>query len=102
MLVPATPKLRWYLIPLRVLIATFVITLISFAVSLFLAIGGVVLAARLRGAHPNMAIAYRHVAAPAAAIAAGVVLISALVMEIRHYRQTKALKRIENQMERAS
>jgi hypothetical protein len=39
--------------------------------------------------------AYRHIAAPVAAVVAAVVLISATVLEIRHYRQAKTLARIE-------
>jgi len=86
---------RWYLIPVRVLLVTFLLTLLVFAVSLLLGILGLVIAARLRGFHPNMTIAYRHIALPFAATAAAVVLIAASVIEIRHYRQTKALAKIE-------
>jgi len=88
-------KPRWYLIPVRVLLVTFLLTLLSFAVSLLLGILGIVIAGRLQGVHPNMALAYRHIALPAAAIAAVVVSISATVTEIRNYRQTKALIEIE-------
>lgn len=86
---------RWYLIPLRVLLVTFIVTLLSFAVSLLLGIGGVVLAARLREAHPNMALAYRFVALPVAGTVAAIVLVSSTFMEVRHYRQTKTLEGIE-------
>ena len=88
-------KLRWYLIPVRVLLVTLVVTLLSFAVSLFLGIAGVVLAARLRGVHPDMTFAYRHVALPAAVAVAAIVLISATVMELRHYHRNKTLRQIE-------
>jgi hypothetical protein len=88
-------KPRWHLIPGRVLLVTFLLTLLCFAVSLLLGILGVVIAARLRGLHPNMSIAYRYIALPTAAIVAAIVLISASVMEIRRYRQTKALAEIE-------
>ena len=91
-------KPRWYLIPMRVLLVTFVVTLLSFAVSLLLGILGVVLAAKIRGGHPNMTLAYRDVALPIAAMVGTIVLISAAVMEIRHYRQAKALGRIADQM----
>jgi hypothetical protein len=90
-----TRRPRWYLVPVRVLLVTFIVTLLSFAVSLLLGIGGVVLAARLRGAHPNMAIAYRHIAIPAAAIVAAIVFVSAGFMEFRHYQRAKTLERIE-------
>jgi hypothetical protein len=98
---PATPvpaSFRWYMVPVRVLLATFVVTLLSFAVSLFLGILGVVLAAWLRGAHPNMTIAYRHVAFPIAGTVAAVVLVSASFMEGRHYHQVKTLGRMEDQI----
>lgn len=86
---------RWYLIPLRVLLVTFLITLLSFAVSLLLGILGLTIWARLRGISPNMVTAYRHIALPVAAAVAAIVLISASVMEIRRYRQTEALAEIE-------
>jgi hypothetical protein len=88
-------KTGWYLIPMRVLLVTFLLTLLSFAVSLLLGILGLVIAARLRGFHPNMTTAYRYVALPAAAAACAIVVISTSVMEFRHYRQTKALAEIE-------
>jgi hypothetical protein len=91
---PAT-KPGWYLIPMRVLLVTFLLTLLAFAVSLLLGILGLVIAARVRGFHPNMTTAYRHIALPAAAIVGAIVLISASVIEIRRYRQTKALAEIE-------
>jgi hypothetical protein len=86
---------RWYLVPVRVLLVTFIVTLLSFAVSLLLGIGGVVLAAKLRGVHPNMAIAYRHIAFPVAGMVAAIVFVSAVFMEQRHYQRAKALQRIE-------
>ena len=96
---PSLRQPRWYLIPLRVLLVTFIVTLISFAVSLFLGILGILLAARLRGAaHPNLTIAYRHIALPAAAMVAAIVVVSAAAMEIRHYRQQKTLQQLEHQM----
>jgi hypothetical protein len=94
-------KQRWYLIPARILLVTFIVTLLSFAVSLLLGIFGVILAAKVRGAHPNMTLAYRDVALPTAAMVGAIVLVSATVMEVRHYRQTKALDRIADQMHAA-
>jgi hypothetical protein len=91
----STKKLRWYLIPVRVLLVTFLLTLLSFAVSLLLGILGILIAARLRGVRPDMTMAYRHVAMPAAAVVGVTVLISACTMEIRHYWQTKGLAEIE-------
>jgi hypothetical protein len=79
----------------RALIITFVTTLLSFAVCLFAAIIGTALIARARGSHPDMTFAYRHVAVPVAAGIAAVVLISAMIMEIKRYRQAKTLAQIE-------
>lgn len=86
---------RWFLVPVRVVLVTFIVTLLSFAVSLLLGIGGVVLGAWLKGGHPNMAIAYRYVALPVAAMVGAIVLVSSTFMEARHYRQAKALDSIE-------
>jgi TRAP-type C4-dicarboxylate transport system permease small subunit len=88
-------KPRGYWIPLRVLLVTFLLTLLSFAVSLLLGILALVIAARFHGVHPNMSVAYRYIALPVAAVVATVALISAIVMEIRNYSQTKALAEIE-------
>ena len=86
---------HWYVIPARILLITFLMTLLSFAVSLLLGIVGIVIKARLRGLHPDMAIAYTHIAFPVAAVVGAAAFISASVMEIRHYRQAKALAQIE-------
>lgn len=91
----APRKPRWYMIPVRALLVTFVLTLLSFAICLLLGILGIAIGSKLQGVPPNMALAYRHVAAPAAAVVAVVVLVAALVMEIRHYRQTRVLAQIE-------
>lgn len=91
--VPRKP--RWYLIPLRVLLVTFLVTLLAFAVSLLLGIVGVVIGAKLRGGTPNMQVAYRDVAGPVAAAVCAIVLVSSLFMEVRNYRQAKALAGIE-------
>jgi uncharacterized membrane protein len=86
---------RWYGIPLRVLLATFIGTLICFAVSLLIGIFGTVIVSVLRGMHPDMRIAYRLIALPTALVAGAIIFVLSLVMEIRHYRQVKALSAIE-------
>jgi hypothetical protein len=90
---PRSP--RWYAIPFRVLLATLVGTLLCFAVTLLFAILGTVIMAKLQGIHPDMRIAYRHIALPVAAVAGIIIFALSLLMEIRHYRQTKALAAIE-------
>src|ERR1700677_948576 len=85
---------RWYTIPVRVVLVTFVGTLISFAVSLFLGIVGTVVVSAIRGVRPDMAVAYRHIALPCAVVAGCIIFVLSLAMEIRHYRQTKTLAAI--------
>jgi hypothetical protein len=79
----------------RVGVVTFIGTLLCFAVSLLFAIFGTVIVAALRGVHPDMRIAYRHIALPMALIAGGIIFVLVLGMEIRHYRQAKTLSAIE-------
>jgi len=86
---------HWYGIPLRVLVVTFLGTLLSFAVSLLLAIIGTVVISALRGMHPDMRIAYRLIALPMALVAGSIILVFSVVMEVRHYRQSKTLSAIE-------
>jgi TRAP-type C4-dicarboxylate transport system permease small subunit len=68
---------------------------LSFAVILLFAIFGTVIVASLKGAHPDMRTAYRHIALPMALVAGGIVFLFALMTEIRHYRQAKTLSAIE-------
>jgi uncharacterized BrkB/YihY/UPF0761 family membrane protein len=82
---------RWYWIPVRVVLITFLVTLLSFAVCLLLGIFGLLISGALRGTHPDLTLAYRHFAFPVATAVAAVVLISATIMEVRRYRQVKAL-----------
>ena len=88
-------KPRLFLIPIRVFLATVLVTLLAFAVSLLLGILGIVIAAHVRGVPADLSFAYRDIAAPVAAIVGAVVLILAVALEIRHYRQSKALAEIE-------
>jgi hypothetical protein len=91
---PSRPP-RWYAIPVRVGLVTFLVTLLCFAVSLLLSILGTVILAALRGVHPDMRIAYRHIALPIAIVAGCIIFVLALGMEIRHYRQSKTLSALE-------
>lgn len=86
---------RWYLVPVRVLILTFLCALLAFALSLLLGIIGVVVRSRIAGIHPNLTLAYRHIALPVAGAMSGAVLITVTMLEIRRYRQIKALRQIE-------
>ena len=80
---------------MRVLLATFIGTLTCFAVSLLIGILGMVVVSAMRRVHPDMRIAYRQIALPMALIAGAIIFVLSLVMEIRHYRQVKALSAIE-------
>lgn len=93
-MLPRSNSLRWYAIPVRVLLVTFIGTLISFAVSLLLGIIGTVILSAVRHANPNMTVAYRLVALPAAVVAGSIIFVLAVVMEVRHYRQSKTLAAI--------
>src|SRR5690242_1886986 len=92
---PSSLKPAWYLVPVRILLVAFLLTLLAFAVSLLLGILGLVVTARLQGIHPNMTAAYRHIALPFAAAVGIIVLISASAMEVRRYHHAKALADIE-------
>jgi hypothetical protein len=92
---PPTPRVpRWYAIPVRVLMVTFIGTLVSFAVSLLLGIVGIVALSAMRRTHPDMTLAYRQIAAPSALVAGSIIFVLALAMEIRHYRESKTLAAI--------
>jgi ABC-type uncharacterized transport system YnjBCD permease subunit len=86
---------HWYGIVVRVCVVTFIGTLLCFAISLLLAILGIVVVSAVRGGHPDMRIAYRVIALPMALVAGSIVFVLALMMEIRHYRQSKTLSAIE-------
>jgi hypothetical protein len=86
---------RWYGIVVRVCVVTFIGTLLCFAVGLLVAILGTVVVSALRGVHPDMRIAYRQIALPMALVAGSIIFVLALMMEIRHYRQSKTLSAIE-------
>jgi hypothetical protein len=92
---PAKRSPRWFGIVVRVGVVTFVGTLLCFAVSLLLAILGTVIISALRGVHPDMRIAYRVIALPTGLVAGSIIFVLSLVMEIRHYRQSKTLSAIE-------
>jgi hypothetical protein len=86
---------RWYGVLARILLLTFLGTLLCFAVTLLLSLIGTVVVAALRGVHPDMRIAYRHFAVPIAAIEGVVILICTTVLEVRHYQRARTLSAIE-------
>lgn len=87
-------KPRWYMIPVRAVFVAFLMTLVSFALSLLLSLIGMVVVGKLNGRMPDLRFAYRHIALPVALSVGAVVLVLALIMEIRHYRQSRALDEI--------
>jgi hypothetical protein len=82
---------RWYSIPARVLFFTFLLTLLSFAVGLLLSIFVLVVWAKIHGAAPDLRLAYRHIAPVIAAVSGAMAFVLSLLVEIRDYRQAKAL-----------
>ena len=86
---------RWIGIPLRVLAVTLLLTLLSFAVALLLSILGTIVYSQVEHVAPNLPFAYRHIAFPFAISVGAIVLVLSLVMEIRNYRQGRALAGIE-------
>ena len=86
---------RWTGIPVRVLATTFLFTLLSFAVALLLSILGTVVYSQVKHVAPNLTFAYRHIAFPFAITAGVIVLVLSLGMEVRNYRQRRALDGIE-------
>ena len=92
---PRSRTPRWYAIPVRVALVTFIGTLLMFAVSLLFAILGTVILASMHGVRPDMRIAYRHIAVPVAIVGGGIILVATLLTEIRHYRQARTLTAIE-------
>ncbi|SRR6266536_4481494 len=86
---------RWIGIPFRVLAVTLLLTLLSFAVALLLSILGTMVYARVGHVAANLPFAYRHIAFPFAITVGAIVLVLSLIMEIRNYRQRRALAGIE-------
>jgi hypothetical protein len=80
-------QLRWFWIPVRVLLVSFLLTLLTFAACLLLGIVGLLIRAGLRGVYPDMTTAYRQIALPIAVVAGAIAMVSAVAMEIRHYRR---------------
>ena len=80
---------------MRVVVVTFVGTLLCFAVSLLIAILGTVVVSAVRGVHPDLRIAYRVIALPVALVAGSIIFVLSLVMEVRHFRQNRTLSAIE-------
>ena len=75
----------------RVLAITFALTGLAFAVTLLLGIIGMAGMGVVRGHLPDMRMAYRHFAFPVAVTVGSCAFVAACIMEIRHYRQRKAL-----------
>ena len=85
----------WITIPFRVGALTFLFTLLSFAVSLLLSILGSILYSVAKHVSPDLPFAYRHIAFPVAITVGAIVFVVSLTLEIRRYRQNRALAGIE-------
>ncbi len=86
---------RFVVAVVRALLVTFLISLLALAVSLLAGILGAVIYSRLERVPPNFGFVYKNIAAPFAIVVGGIVLVLSVVMEVRHYRQAKALAAIE-------
>jgi hypothetical protein len=87
---------RWYYLPVRVVLITFLLTLVSFALCLFVGILATVIGARVHGASPDLRMAYRHIALPGAEWIGAGIFIVVTILEIRQFRQTRTLAAIEH------
>jgi uncharacterized BrkB/YihY/UPF0761 family membrane protein len=92
---PESPRPRWIGVPVRALLVTFLLTLLAFAIALLLSILGTIVYSQVEHVAPNLQYAYRHVAFPFAITVGAIVLAVMLTVEIRNYRQRKALAAIE-------
>ena len=88
-------KPRLAMVMARALLVSLLGMILAFAISLLLAIVGLIMTAANKGGTVDMTFAYRHIAAPVALVVGPIVLILSLFMELRHYRQAKALASIE-------
>ena len=86
---------RWIGIPVRVGAVTILMTLLALAVALLVSILGAIVYAQVKHVPPNLPFAYRHVAFPFAVGVGGVVFVMSVVMEVKNYRQRRALAGIE-------
>ena len=86
---------RWIGIPVRVCAVTILLFLLALAVALLLSILGAIVYSQVKHVPANLPFAYRHIAFPFAVGVGAVVLILSLAMEIKNYRQRRALAGIE-------
>ena len=86
---------HWSLVPVRIILITLLLTLLALAVGLLIGIVGIILMAKLRGLEPDMTLAYRFIALPAAMVTGAMTLTAATISEIRAYRRNKAIARLE-------
>ena len=84
----------------RVVFITFLLTLLTFALTLLGSILTLVIVGEVRGglAHVDMAVAYRQVAFPVAISVGAIVLVTAVIYEMRRYLQLRALARMEEKL----
>lgn len=85
-----TRKPRLLGVVTRAVLITFVVTLLAFAVTLLLAIIGLSLLGWFQGHRPDMATAYRYIAAPMAVLVGVIVLVTAFIHEFKLYRRRLA------------
>lgn len=79
----------------RVAAIAVLITLLTFAISLFCGIAGVLLAGAIRGQRIDLIYAYRYVALPLASLAFVVAVVVLLREEVPRYRRARAALRLQ-------
>ena len=82
-------------LPLRVLLIAFLFALLAFAISMLLGILGTVILAALRHTPPDLPFIYRRIAPPISGTVGALALVIFGVMEVKRYKQSKALLAIE-------
>ena len=93
------PRPRWIGVPVRALAVTFLLTLLAFAVALLLSILGTIVYSQVKHVAPPLQYAYRHIAFPCAIGVGAIVLVVMLTVEIKNYRQRKALDAMERTLQ---
>ncbi len=84
----------------RVVFLSFLLTLLTFAISLLASIVGLVVVGELHGGlrQVNMTIAYRHIALPVAVTVGAIALVTVFTYEMRRYFRMRALGRLEERL----
>lgn len=89
----AVRKPSLFMLAVRVVVVTVLVTLLAFAVALLLGIVGMALANAVHGGGISMAHAYRNIALPVASGVLILAFVAMLTLEIKQYRRQRAAAR---------